>query len=180
MTRRLLNHVLRPLIARTAQSAEVGEFIGAAVTMIHDVADMQPHFPGRVQIVVIAGARTAHLAGIAVSLQYLGAYAGRNGPSESIGVVRGWFGNQLVLTGLQGAVVVVGYDRPALVVSQLTHPSRPFRHVQPGGFSYLPGCNDSPDVGAQKLTNTGFGASSGRHPTFRKRCRINSCPMNRE
>ena len=69
MTRRLLNHVLRPLIAGAAQSAKVREVIGAAVAVIHDVADMQPHLPGRVQIVVIAGPRPAHLAGIAVSFQ---------------------------------------------------------------------------------------------------------------
>ena len=65
MTRRLLNHVFRPLIAGAAQSAKVRESVGAAVAVIHDVADMQPHLSGRVQIVVIAGPRTAHLAGIA-------------------------------------------------------------------------------------------------------------------
>ncbi len=148
MTRRFLYHVLRSLIAGAAQSAQVGEIVGAAVAVIHDVADMQSHFPGRVEIVVIAGPRTAHLAGITVSLQNLGAYAGRYGTSESIGVMRGWFGNQFVFTGLQSAVVVVGDDRPALVVSQLTKATRPFRHVQPGRFSYLPGCDDSPYVGA--------------------------------
>ena len=148
MTRWFLNYVLRSLITGAAQSAKVREVIGTAVAVIHDVADMQPHLPGRVQIVVIAGPRSAHLAGIAVSLQDLGAYAGRDGASESIGVVNGWFGNQFVFTGLQGAVVVVGDDRPALVVSQLPNAARPFRHVQSGGFSYLPGCDDSPYVGA--------------------------------
>ena len=118
------------------------------MAVIHDVADMQPYFPGRVEIVVIAGPRAAHLTGIAVSLQNLGAYAGRYGPSESVGVVRGRLGNQFVLTGFQTAVVVVGDDRPALVVSQFTEATRPFRHVQPRGFSYLPGCDDSPYVGA--------------------------------
>ena len=68
MTRWFLYHVLRSLIAGAAQSAKVRESVGAAVAVIHDVADMQPHLPGRVQIVVIAGPRTAHLAGIAVSL----------------------------------------------------------------------------------------------------------------
>ena len=67
---------------------------------------------------------------------------------ESVGVVRGRFGNQFVFTGLQGAVVVVGDDRPTFVVSQFTEATRPFRHVQPGRLPYLPGCDDSPYVGA--------------------------------
>lgn len=180
MTRRFLDYVHRSLIAGAAKSAKVGQLIRTAMAAIHNVADMQPHSSSRVQIVGIAGACPAHLAGIAVALQNLGAYAGRNGASKSVVVMRGWFGNQFVFTGFQAAVVVVGDDRPALVVSQLTQAARPFRYVQPGGLSYLHRSNDPSNVSAQEFANAGLGTSSGSHPTFRKTCRINSCPMNRE
>ena len=68
--RRSWGAILRALITRTAERAQVRHVVASAVLVVNDVADMQADYSARIGVIRVACAGPAHLTGEAVAFKH--------------------------------------------------------------------------------------------------------------
>jgi len=120
--RPLESDVRGALVTDGADGAKVGGIIGATERLINDVTDVEACLLPSVVGMWLACRSTAHLTGVAVSVQYKRpCFLGDGTLERRAGCER----LKPVLTWLETAVVIVSSDVHAVLVTKLTHSTTP-------------------------------------------------------
>ena len=158
---RLWSYVLCSLIAVTAQGLEVLQCIAPSVALGCGVTDVQSRGTS-CSVIGIAGGRSAHLTGIAVSAENLCSQLRRDVAGEAHRRHFRWVLYEPILSGTKISCVMMRLDRPSFFIPKFAQSAR-ILDLVPAGVAHLFRRHNLSDVSKEKCADSSFACQVLRH-----------------